>query len=149
MFGVLVVETKEGGDDAGGATSRYGFLAAYSGLLAGRNDWDYFVPPVYDAQQPEGYFKQQEHVISLTSHLSPLTSKKMSQDLQLWLFHQYQLLNAVAARRHGRLLCAETLAVGLSPRAETRLHGRVLVGIHDEDRAAPAPELLSGLPWQV
>ena len=94
MFGVLVVETKEGGDDAGGATSRYGFLAAYSGLLAGRNDWDYFVPPVYDAQQPEGYFKQQEHVISLTSHLSPLTSKKMSQDLQLWLFHQYQLLNA-------------------------------------------------------
>ena len=84
MFGVLVVETAEG----------LAFLAAYSGLLAGRNDWSYFVPPVYDAQQPDGYFKQQEHIISLTSHLSPLTSKKMSQDLQLWLFHQYQLLNA-------------------------------------------------------
>ena len=84
MFGVLVVETGEG----------LAFLAAYSGLLAGRNDWSYFVPPVYDAQQPDGYFKQQEHIISLTSHLSPLTSKKMSQDLQLWLFHQYQLLNA-------------------------------------------------------
>ena len=84
MFGVLVVETGEG----------LSFLAAYSGLLTGRNDWSYFVPPVYDAQQPDGYFKQQEHIISLTSHLSPLTSKKMSQDLQLWLFHQYQLLNA-------------------------------------------------------
>ena len=85
MFGVLVVDdTSEG----------VSFLAAYSGLLAGRNDWDYFVPPVYDAQQPDGYFKTREREISLTSHLSPLTSKKMSQDLQLWLFHQYQLLNA-------------------------------------------------------
>ena len=84
MFGVLVVDTLEG----------VSFLAAYSGLLAGRNDWDYFVPPVYDAQQPDGYFKTREREISLTSDLSPLTSKKMSQDLQLWLFHQYQLLNA-------------------------------------------------------
>ena len=80
MFGVLVV--------------KQGFLAAYSGLLEGRNDWPYFVPPVYDAQQPNGYFKTREREISLTSHLSPLTSKKMSQDLQLWLFHQYQFLNA-------------------------------------------------------
>ena len=80
MFGVLVVEG--------------GFLAAYSGLLAGRNDWAYFVPPVYDAQQPDGYFKQQEQIISLTSHLSPLTSKQLSQELQTWLFHQYRLLNA-------------------------------------------------------
>lgn len=80
MFGVLVVEG--------------GFLAAYSGLLEGRNDWPYFVPPVFDAQQPDGYFKQKEREISLTSHLSPLTSKKMSQELQLWLFRQYRLLNA-------------------------------------------------------
>ena len=80
MFGVLVVEG--------------GFLAAYSGLLEGRNDWDYFVPPVYDAQQPDGYFKTKEREISLIASRSPLTSKKMSQELQLWLFHQYQLLNA-------------------------------------------------------
>ena len=85
MFGVLVCE-----DDGG----RIGFLAAYSGLLAGRNDWDYFVPPVFDAQQPDGYFKTREREISLASQHAPLTSKLMSQDLQLWLFHQYQLLNA-------------------------------------------------------
>ena len=95
MFGVLVVEMDDGRckmDD--GRCKRLGFLAAYSGLLEGRNDWEYFVPPVYDAQQPDGYFKQQEQIISLTSHLSPLTSKQMSQQLQEWLFHQYQLLNA-------------------------------------------------------
>ena len=84
MFGVLVVEY-EGGQ---------AYLAAYSGLLAGRNDWDYFVPPVYDAQQPDGHFKTTEREISLISHHSPLIAKKMSQDLQVWLFHQYQLLNA-------------------------------------------------------
>ena len=68
MFGVLVVRVS----DKGGAESeelncrdgQLGFLAAYSGLLAGRNDWDYFVPPVFDAQQPDGHFKVREGEIS-------------------------------------------------------------------------------------
>ena len=77
-----------------GVGSGLGFLAAYSGLLAGRNDWAYFVPPVYDALQPDGYFKTQERIISQTSAISPQTSKELSQNLQEWLFHQYQLLNA-------------------------------------------------------
>lgn len=76
MFGVLVVTQPDGS---------LAFLAAYSGLLEGKNDWPYFVPPVYDAQQPDGYFKIHEREIS---------SKKMSQDLQLWLFRQYRMLNA-------------------------------------------------------
>ena len=59
MFGVLVVEY----DDESGALQR-GFLAAYSGLLGGRNDWQYFVPPVFDAQQPDGHFKRTEREIS-------------------------------------------------------------------------------------
>ena len=80
MFGVLVVET---------ARQQLGFLAAYSGLLEGRNDWDYFVPPVFDAQQPDGYFKTREREIMTSEE-----HKQMSQELQTWLFHQYQLLNA-------------------------------------------------------
>lgn len=55
MFGVLVAR------DGGG---RLGFLAAYSGLLLGRNDWAYFVPPVVDSQRPGGYFKTEERRIS-------------------------------------------------------------------------------------
>ena len=94
MFGVLVVEMP---------TGWLGFLAAYSGLLAGRNDWAYFVPPVYDAQQPDGYFKTQEREISRISRDSresrcsrdsgDSSSKQLSQELQTWLFHQYRLLN--------------------------------------------------------
>ncbi|SEM77078.1 tRNA pseudouridine32 synthase / 23S rRNA pseudouridine746 synthase [Prevotella sp. ne3005] len=79
MFGVLVVKAEQG----------LGFLAAYSGLLEGRNDWPYFVPPVFDAQQPEGHFKQTERAISAKGG-----DKQMSQELQLWLFHQYRMLNA-------------------------------------------------------
>lgn len=95
MFGVLVVENQNIQNNQ----SNLNFLAAYSGLLAGRNDWEYFVPPVYDAQQPDGHFKTTEREISRISRETSSTSNSsstrgMSQDLQLWLFHQYQLLNA-------------------------------------------------------
>lgn len=86
MFGVLVVSLPP---SASGKEGELAFLAAYSGLLAGRNDWSYFVPPVYDAQQPDGHFKTTEREISAKGG-----DKEMSQELQLWLFHQYQLLNA-------------------------------------------------------
>ena len=88
MFGVLVVEMDDG------RCKKLGFLAAYSGLLEGRNDWPYFVPPVYDAQQPDGYFKTKEREISQLSLVNSQLAKQLSQELQLWLFHQYQLLNA-------------------------------------------------------
>ena len=70
MFGVLCVREKrkvkseksKGGEIV--KSENIGFLAAYSGLLAGRNDWGYFVPPVFDAQQPDGHFKTEERAIS-------------------------------------------------------------------------------------
>ena len=59
MFGVLCVREK-----GKVKSENIGFLAAYSGLLAGRNDWGYFVPPVFDAQQTDGHFKTEERAIS-------------------------------------------------------------------------------------
>ena len=107
MFGVLVVRREDRAYGTNKANEpceagAYGFLAAYSGLLAGRNDWEYFVPPVYDAQQPDGHFKTTEREISRLTKESgnsgnPELSgdfRQLSQELQTWLFHQYQLLNA-------------------------------------------------------
>ena len=51
MFGVLVVT------DGSGET---GFLAAYSGNFNGRNDYEYFVPPVYDLLDKNGFFPKEE-----------------------------------------------------------------------------------------
>lgn len=55
MFGVLIVRTPE---------KRIGYLAAFSGNLAGSNHHFFFVPPVYDMLQPDGFFRQEEKNIS-------------------------------------------------------------------------------------
>ena len=89
MFGVLVVLGDGSFVDQQKNRPPMSFLAAYSGLLEGRNDWDYFVPPVFDAQKPDGYFKTREREI-----MHSPDHKQMSQDLQLWLFRQYKMLNA-------------------------------------------------------
>ena len=133
MFGVLIVtphHLPRGGEldpvqdtPPRGSQRGVSFLAAYAGLLAGRNDWDWFVPPIFDAQQPDGHFKKTEAKISalnkeieslqaqLQSSDSPIESpslregwggsllalkhrrKEMSNELLLWLFSQYNLIN--------------------------------------------------------
>lgn len=55
MFGVLVVQTADG---------ELGYIAAFSGILAGKNIHPFFVPPVYDLLQPQGFFKREEEQIS-------------------------------------------------------------------------------------
>ena len=60
MFGVLIVENANPEPGA----SEIGYLAAYSGQIGGRSDWDDFVPAVFDYLQPDGYFKTHEAEIS-------------------------------------------------------------------------------------
>ena len=59
MLGVLVVSDTEG---------RLGYLAAFSGNLAGSVRHDFFVPPVYDLLDPQGEFKQGEAQITAINH---------------------------------------------------------------------------------
>ena len=59
MFGVLIVQTEDGS---------IGYLTAFSGILAGKNIHPYFVPPVYDLLQPQGFFKIEEENISAINH---------------------------------------------------------------------------------
>lgn len=60
MFGVLIVENVKTDTDA----PKWGYLAAYSGQIGGRSDWEDFVPAVFDYLQPAGYFKTHEAEIS-------------------------------------------------------------------------------------
>lgn len=55
MFGVLAVHTPAG---------ETGFLAAFSGILDGEYLHPYFVPPVYNLQRPESFFREEEQRIS-------------------------------------------------------------------------------------
>jgi len=105
MFGVLVVLTAEG----------IRFMAAYSGLLCGRNDLPYFVPPVYDLLNPNGHFKQEEAYISAINQklrdigfnkmeasqakALKLERKRRSIALQHWIFERFIILNRHSERR--------------------------------------------------
>ena len=55
MFGVLVVQTESG---------ELGFLAGFSGKLAGHNDHDYFVPPIFNMLTRDSFFLQEEQEIN-------------------------------------------------------------------------------------
>ena len=62
MFGVLIVQTPE---------NKIGYLAAFSGILAGTNLHPFFVPPIYDLLQPQGFFKiEEEHISAINAHIT-------------------------------------------------------------------------------
>lgn len=64
MFGVLIVQTPQG---------EIGYLAAFSGILAGKNLHDYFVPPIYDLQEPDGFFRiEEERISAINTHIRKL-----------------------------------------------------------------------------
>lgn len=54
MFGVLVVRNMEG---------KLGYLAAFSGKLADKNDYSHFVPPIFDMLQEDGFYRQGERIL--------------------------------------------------------------------------------------
>ncbi len=56
MFGVLVVKREDG---------CLGYLSAFSGNILGSNNFDGFVPPIYDMLSPSSFFKCEELNISL------------------------------------------------------------------------------------
>lgn len=68
MFGVMIVQT---------ANRQIGYLAAFSGLLANKGIQPFFVPPIYDLQQPYGFFKAEEKNISaLNKQIQALETDK-------------------------------------------------------------------------
>lgn len=59
MFGVLIVKNSCG---------ELGYLTAFSGKLSGSNDTSVFVPPIYDLNVENGFFRPEEDNISLINH---------------------------------------------------------------------------------
>lgn len=73
MFGVLIVQTEDGS---------IGYLTAFSGILAGKNIHPYFVPPVYDLLQPQGFFKiEEENISAINRRIHRLEEDKKYIDL--------------------------------------------------------------------
>lgn len=59
MFGVLVVKNING---------ELGYISAFSGKLGNKNDYDRFVPPVYDMLVAEGFYREGEQKIHIVTN---------------------------------------------------------------------------------
>ena len=130
MFGVLIVEKPIVEQGELGATKQIGYLAAYSGQIGGRSDWEDFVPAVFDYLQPDGYFKRHETEISCLNvaidrfsrdeHMRQ--AKKMVQGLQKErqnTIAQYQeKMKEAKAKRDARRQEASSDGNGLSTEEE-------------------------------
>lgn len=124
MFGVLVVA------DAAG---RVGYLSAFSGKLAGTNDHDRFVPPVFDMLTENSFFlKEQEVISAVNTQLDAILSDgqyiQLRQDLDLY---NKQSVQEVAA-------CKELLKNNKDSRKTQRESARGVMGeqeyvLYDEE----------------
>lgn len=118
MFGVLVIQN---------ADNELGFLAAFSGKLAGQNHHSYFVPPVYDSLSDEGFLNKGMRALKiLNSEVEQLTSlqektslsdeleirltfllnerKNHSNKLLVKLFDSYSFQNAASNKKTAKQL---------------------------------------------
>lgn len=118
MFGVLIVRTPE---------KRIGYLAAFSGNLAGSNHHSFFVPPVYDMLQPNGFFRQEEKNISaINLQIKKTENSSLYLDMKNELNAAKQYAAAAIAQYKEALKKAkserdERRKSGISPEEETLL----------------------------
>lgn len=118
MFGVLIVRTPE---------KHIGYLAAFSGNLAGSNHHSFFVPPVYDMLQPDGFFRQEEKNISaINLQIKKTENSSLYLEMKNELNAAKQYAAAAIAQYKGALKKAkserdERRKSGISPEEETLL----------------------------
>ena len=100
MFGVLIVQTEHG---------ETGYLAAFSGRLAGKNLHPFFVPPVYDLLQPQGFFKiEEENISSINRNIRQLENDKAYAALSAELARTIQSAENILATAKAQLKEAKT-----------------------------------------
>lgn len=100
MFGVLIVQTEHG---------EIGYLAAFSGILAGKNLHPFFVPPVYNLLQPQGFFKiEEENISSINRNIRQLENDKAYAALSAELARTIQSAENILATAKAQLKEAKT-----------------------------------------
>ena len=100
MFGVLIVQTEHG---------ETGYFAAFSGILAGKNLHPFFVPPVYDLLQPQGFFKiEEENISSINRNIRQLENDKAYAALSAELARTIQSAEDILATAKAQLKEAKT-----------------------------------------
>ncbi|MCG2611487.1 pseudouridine synthase [Flavobacterium sp. SM15] len=85
MFGVLVVRNRQ---------NEIGYLAAFSGKLAGQNNHSLFVPPVFDMLTEGGFFKKEEDILNkINAEIEALENNSQFIALEQLLAKETELFN--------------------------------------------------------
>jgi tRNA pseudouridine32 synthase / 23S rRNA pseudouridine746 synthase len=90
MFGVLVVQHQSG---------NIGYLAAFSGKLAGTNHHKHFVPPIYDLLAADGFLKPGMEALKLIND----TIKRLQADMTAGAVEQISMLKQTRKQQSGSL----------------------------------------------
>lgn len=92
MFGVLLVQNTK---------NEIGYLAAFSGKLAGVNQLSFFVPPIYDMLNEDGFYKKEEAILNIINNeIEQLEQNpKISELKQLLKSENEQSVEAISKQR--------------------------------------------------
>lgn len=110
MFGVLVVESEE---------KQIGYLAAFSGKLAGENHHRRFVPPVFDILTQDGFFRKEEAVLNELNH--QIEELEQSPDL---IAHQNKLDLTIQLAQNQINECKQKIKIEKAARKKQREQAR-------------------------
>ena len=121
MFGILLVRNSQ---------NEIGYLAAFSGKLAGKNHHPLFVPPVVDLLQENGFYRIGEDEISaINRRITALENNEIYKQITVDFedfkkqaciaLEQYKI--AMKAAKHSRDVCREDAQTKLDSEAFTTL----------------------------
>ena len=117
MFGVLLVQNTK---------NEIGYLAAFSGKLAGENKLSFFVPPIYDMLNEDGFYKKEEAILNtINDEIEQLEQNPKISDLKHLLKYENEqsdetiskYRNHIINNRKKRKIKRKEAETQLSPKA--------------------------------
>lgn len=147
MFGVLVVENQAG---------ELGFLAAFSGYLAGKTLHTYFTPPIVDLLDPNGFFLPEEANISqINAQIDKIDScpelAKARRDLERISDEEQREIEALSAQYNAARLerraqrrqgCSDEQLAALGAQSQQQKGAIRRRELHYRQQRAPLEELI-------
>ena len=124
MFGVLLVQNKH---------NEIGYLAAFSGKLAGRNHLPKFVPPVFDMLSEDGFFKAEQFEINqINEHIESLEKNPQIFEFETFLKAEIEASVLQIKEHRERMIEARKIRKSQRVAAETGLNADDFIQLKEQ-----------------
>lgn len=124
MFGVLLVQNKHG---------EIGYLAAFSGKMAGTNHLPKFVPPVFDLLAEDGFFLAgQSEINRINDHIQSLENKPQLRELEILLQDEIETCSKKIKQHRERMIEGRKIRKARRSAAEIKLNADDFLQLKDQ-----------------